>query len=142
MTPTDPAEINAELDALMGERLGVGGNGFGAKVRRAGRLLPRHVRREARYLVQAGQMSAHPRLAPLVDPQRVAQAAETCRSYLTGIDAADRRWGIVVGRLSVIAFNWLLLAALVIALLTWRGYLGPDPGPGASPEPMPAQSPG
>lgn len=130
MAASDLGQINAELAQLMTDRLGIGGADFAGKVRRAGRLLPRHIRRAARFLVEAEKMSAHPKLIRLIDQKRTSEAAGLCRTYLKSVDPADRRWGIFLGRLSVVVFNLLLLAGLVIAVLVWRGYLGPGGTPG------------
>lgn len=112
-----------QIAALLQDRLGVRGNGLEAKLRRAGRLLPRHVRRAASVLVQAVHMQASPKMARLVDGDGVQRAYRTCEKYLSGIDAWDRRKGRIIGILSTSALNLLAVAALFVAVLVWRGFL-------------------
>ncbi len=48
------------LAQLLEERLDVRGKGFDAKLRRAGRLLPRHLRMKGQMLVDATTRADHP----------------------------------------------------------------------------------
>jgi hypothetical protein len=112
-----------QIAALLQDRLGIRGKGLAAKLRRAGRLLPRHVRRQAEVLVQAVQMQASPKMARMVDGEAAQKAYQDCENYLSGIDAWDRRKGRIIGILSTSALNLLAVAALVVVVLVWRGFL-------------------
>lgn len=113
----------ADLRALLAEKLGTGERDLRGHLRRAGRRLPRRVRREADYLVRAEEMGRHPRLARLVDPRQVARAQGRVARHLRSIDPArlrrDRRKNAVAG-LGLIV---LAAFALVVTLLWWRGYV-------------------
>lgn len=112
-----------ELRELMVRKLGVRAKSFPAALSRAGRRLPRAIRREGQVLAQAIPLSDHPKLARTLDTDRLGRAAVAMREYLDGIDLADRRWGVFLGILGSIAFNFLLAAALVIVWLAWRGKI-------------------
>jgi hypothetical protein len=108
---------------LMEERLGVGGKGLAAKLRKGGRLLPRHVRDEAQTLAQAAEMAQNPRLLMRIDDEKVALAYDACLRHLGTIDPWDRRKGRIVSTAASIALGLLGLAVAVVAVLMWRGYL-------------------
>ncbi|WP_116130956.1 hypothetical protein [Tropicimonas sp. IMCC34043] len=115
-------ETNADLARLMRERLGVRGDAtLAAKMRRGGRLLPRRLRQEGAYLVQMEQLWQHPRLRRQIDVDHVARAQAELRAHLTAIDPRDRMIGRILGIVAPLAFNLLLIGALVIAWLAWTG---------------------
>jgi hypothetical protein len=101
----------------------VRGNGLEAKLNRAGRLLPKWVRREAERLVQAERMLGHPKLMMQTDPIVIRDAAKRCEKYLKSIDPAERRKDAILGFLAVNSLNTLLIAAAFIAYMSWSGHL-------------------
>lgn len=108
--------------ALMEERLGTGGKGLDAKLRKAGRSLPRKVRSAGEQLAQAAAMAQNPKLLLQIDHDAVAQAYDTCLRHLTAIPPGKRRMDRIVGIAASIAFSILVVAALLVAALRWRGY--------------------
>ena len=111
------------LAALIEERLGIRGAGLQKKLRRAGRLLPKHVHRDAGILLEALHLQSSPKLARRIDDQSIARACNNVEIYLSAIDPSTRRWNRIIGFLSSNAFNILITAALLIGVLIWRGYL-------------------
>ena len=111
------------LAALLEERLGIRGQGFEARLARAGRLLPRRVRDEAEYIALARRMQANPRLAPQIDWARVEKGHAFVERHLKTIDAWDRKRALALGWLTENALNLLIVAALVALALAWRGFL-------------------
>ena len=120
MTYDDRAGYLADM---IEERLGVRGKGLSAKLKHAGRLLPKHVHRDAGVLVDALALQANPKLARRVDDRSVTAACKNVESYLSGIDPNIRRFDRIIGFLSSNALNLLVTSALVIGVLMWRGYL-------------------
>ncbi len=120
MVYRDRAETIA---ALIEERLGIRGKGLEIKLKRAGRLLPGHVRRDARKLLEAIRLQDHPKLARRVDSQVVDAACRNVETYLQGIDGKHRRMNRIVGFFSSNAFNLLATGGIVIAVLLWRGFI-------------------
>ncbi len=111
------------LAQLIGNKLDVRGAGLEAKLKRAGRRLPKYIRGEARLLVDALAMEAHPKLARQIDKARLERAYHDVERYLQGLDAWARRRGGVLDWLAGNLFSLLLLAGLLIAVLVWRGFL-------------------
>lgn len=111
------------LAQLIEERLDVRGAGLEAKLNRAGRSLPKYIRGEARLLVEAVTMQAHPKLSRQIDHARLEQAYGDVERYLLGLDAWARRRGVALNWLAGNAFNLLIIGAVLLAVLVWRGFL-------------------
>ncbi|MGJ8583761.1 MAG: hypothetical protein ACSHXD_06700 [Marinosulfonomonas sp.] len=120
MTYQDRADRVAKL---METHLGVRGKSLDAKLRNAGRSLPRDIRKQADHITQAVQLEANPKLARMIDQEQVNTAYKACEKYLTDIDAAERRKGYAVAFLTTNAFNFVAISGLLIAVLVWRGFL-------------------
>lgn len=117
-------EARAErLAQLIEAKLDVRGRGLEAKLKRAGRRIPRHIRAEAALLVEAMRLQSHPKLSRQTDTARLETAAATVERYLQGLDPWDRRKAVLLDWLAVNAFNLLVIGALVIGVLLWRGFL-------------------
>ncbi len=122
MLERDLTETNAALAALMREKLGIRrGATLAAKLRIAGRLLPKAERKVGRTLVEAERLWANPRLRRRLDPAALAAAEARLRGFLDRIDPADRRKGMILGILASLAFNFLLIAA---AAIVWAWHTG------------------
>lgn len=109
----------ADIRALMRSNLRMRGATFEAQVKRAGRLLPRAVRRDAAQLIAARKLMENPKLARMVDPAQLTKAHANIITHLKTIDPAERRKDRILGFLGIIAFNILLMAGLFIAWLVW-----------------------
>ncbi len=121
-----PDALNArtdELRDLLREKFGLSARTLEAQIGKAGRLLPRKVRRDARLVAEAQARLQNPRLARMVDVAAAEAAQARVRDFLSDIDPAERRKTRLIGVLAVIAFNVLVVAALLIAILRWRGIV-------------------
>ncbi|SNS22173.1 hypothetical protein [Tropicimonas sediminicola] len=115
-------ETNAALALLMREKLGVrGADRLEVKLRRAGGLLPRALRKDAKYLVDMEKLYDNPKLRRQIDSARVSEASANLRRHLEAIDPRDRRIGWILGVVAPLAFNLLLIAAAFITWLVWTG---------------------
>ncbi|MFV2034264.1 MAG: hypothetical protein ACC631_03990 [Halocynthiibacter sp.] len=101
-----------EVFELMGKRLPVGGKTLGQRTRKAGRLLPRGIRQEARFLAEAADLSRNPKLVKMIDPGRVDRAHLACLRHLQNIDVAERRRTYFLGVLSSIGFAVFTVGAV------------------------------
>jgi len=108
---------------LMELRLRARGSGLAEKLARGGRALPRRVRAAAGTLAEAAQMAQNPKLLVQIDELRVAAAYDICLHYLGPLGRGARRKGAALDILATIAFSLVVVAALVIGVLVWRGYL-------------------
>ena len=113
----------AEIEGLMADRLRVRGRDLGAQIKKAGRLLPRRVAREARYLAEAATFQQNPKLARMIDAAKADQAHQTVRAFLNSVDPAERRKDRILGILGIFAFNFLLIAGGIITYLWWQGHV-------------------
>lgn len=124
MSSSETAATRADrIAALIEERLGVRGQGLEEKLRRAGRLLPRRLRRDAAQLVEAERLMGHPKLMMQTDPGTLDKAFRDCESWLKSVDPAERRKSRILGFLGVNAANLLIVAGLFIAYLVWAGHI-------------------
>ena len=123
MTGVPIQQMADRVAALMEQRLRVRGTGLGEKLRKGGRLLPRRVRAAAEILQTGAVMAQNPKLWAQVDQQAVAQAYDTCVRHLNGVDGGDRRKGALVGVAASAAFSLLVVAALLLVVLHWRGFI-------------------
>ncbi len=119
-------DIRAEFDdlrALFEKHLGVRAPTVKAAVRRAGRRLPRGMRAQAAVLVEAEALAAHPKLERRIDRARTAAAYATLRDYLRTQDLAKERATRRINTAVVVVFNLLVIAAGLIVVLRWRGFV-------------------
>lgn len=123
MAQVSVEHLATSLEALMEKKMGVGGRGLPAKLRRAGRRLPKQVRRDAQMIAEALPLAQSPKLAKQIDLPRLEVAERRVAAFLRAYDRADRRKGAVLGVLGSLSFNLLALGGIVIALLVWRGLV-------------------
>ncbi|WP_171125473.1 MULTISPECIES: hypothetical protein [unclassified Ruegeria] len=113
----------AQTVQLLRDKLGVHGKTLTESVKKAKRQLPRRIYKQAMLLAQAEQMAAHPKLRLVLDTPKLARASEEVQKHLGGMNLADRRMGWFLGMLSSLAFNLLVLSALLLAFLRWQGFI-------------------
>lgn len=122
---TEPDLIAIErkaLDALRA-KLGVRAHDLPRGMKRAGRRLPRDAHRAASVIINAKAQSGHPKLGRMLDFHSVASAETVFHEYLEKIDPKERRKDVVISMLATQAFNVLVVIALVVGLMAWRGLL-------------------
>ncbi len=111
------------LARLMGERLDIPGRGLEGKLAHAGRRLPRHIRAEAELVARAISLREHPKLARMIDERRLARACRIVERHLLAVDPWARRRAVLADWILGNILGLLVMAALVAAVLAWRGYL-------------------
>lgn len=119
-------DINALSDELaekLGEKLGAKRGDFRARMARAGRRLPRAVRRDAKVIDAALKLSAHPKLRRRINLAETQAAHQRIAAHLDGIDRKAQRMDFLLGVLGSLAFNMLLFAGLAVVVLRWRGVI-------------------
>lgn len=114
-------ERNA-LDALR-LRLGVKARDLPRGMKRAGRRLPKSAHRAAQVISTAVAHGSHPKLSRQIDPKAVLTAQAELHMQLEKIDPKERRKDAILSFLGTQAFNLLLVIALVVGLMYWRGLL-------------------
>ncbi|WP_071690978.1 hypothetical protein [Nioella sediminis] len=122
----DPLQLDRlsdRLTALLREKLGVRADTLPVALRRAGRKLPRRLRRDGALLLAAIERSRNPRLARVTDGDGPERAARRIEVYLSGLDPATARARARAYLFADLAFRLAVVIALVIGVLAWRGYV-------------------
>lgn len=120
---TDIGQRTVALRTLLKERIGVGGRDFETALRRARWRLPRRLRPEADLIARAERMGRNPKLARRLDTASLDAACNAVTGHLESIDVADVRRGRILGWLSTVVFDLILIAAGFVLWLWWRGYV-------------------
>lgn len=120
------ADINAKAETLrkaLHAKLSMSGRSFAGTVRRAGRLLPRRIRRQADVIIKAQELGGHPKLMRMVDQKAVDAAFKDIKTYLGRIDPADRKrtWWLKWTGLNVM--NVLIVMSGFVIWLVWSGHI-------------------
>lgn len=113
----------AELSELLRRQAGAKGADFETQLKRADRLLNRPARKGGRAIVAAQALIANPRTQHMVDAKAVHRGARDLRAHLKTLNPWDRRVGRVLGSVGAIAAGLIVLAAAVVTVLVWRGFL-------------------
>jgi len=109
--------------ALMEERLGVKGRDLAYALRKGRRMVPRWVRKQGAVLVAAERAARSPKTAKQIDRTQVMHAYDLVTNHLRAINVNAQRRDRMLKLAGVIAFQVLLLVAVFIAYLRWRGYV-------------------
>jgi hypothetical protein len=123
MDSKELARKSAHLNALLEQKLGLRKGALARRADRAGRRLPAWVRRNLHQIDQAQRMADHPRLARMLDTAALNKAYLAAVEHLNSIDPKERRKDRLLSMASSLAFNLLLLAALLLAVLRWQGMI-------------------
>lgn len=120
------ADIATKAETLrkaMHSKLSIKGRSFAGAVRRAGRLLPGRIRRQADVIIKAQELGGHPKLMRMVDQKAVDAAFKDIKGYLAGIDPAERKrsWWLKWTGLNVL--NVLIVAVCFVIWLVWSGTI-------------------
>ena len=113
----------ARITAAMHTAYGGRGKSLTSSLRRAGRLMTKYLHAQAQQIVDAQKLGGNPRLLCRLDAAALANAERLLLDHLKAVDAADRRKGVILGILGVIAFNLLVVATGFIIWLVWAGYV-------------------
>ncbi len=108
---------------LMEERLKARGTGLRAKLAHRGRALPRRLRADAEFLIDAEAKSLSPKLARQIDMERVSRAYDALVSHLKPMGAGARRRGAALDLAATVVFVAVVTAAALLGVMVWRGYL-------------------
>ncbi len=112
-----------DIRVLIEERLQIRARTLDHQLRKAGRLLPKTVQRDAHYLAQAGLLTQNPKLARMIDAAKAERAYANVTAYLKSIEPGARRKDAVLRTTALIALNLLLISGTVICYLWWQGYV-------------------
>lgn len=124
MTVSD--DLNARAAALqhkLRDVYGITGRDLGQSLRRARRVLPRHLRKAGAEISAAQAMAGHPKLERMIDLPRVTAIDAQLRAHLDAVDVADLRrgrWLTLAGR---VAGYVLIVTVAFVIWMVWAGHL-------------------
>ncbi len=122
----DPGQIqkqNRDLTRLAGQKFSFEAETLEKAMKKSGRRLPRRAHKQAKVLFEAERLAGHPKLTLMLDAEKIAKAQAALRTALEQIDPKDRRKGMVLSTLGLLSFNLIVVFALLVAILLWRGFL-------------------
>lgn len=108
---------------LMEDRLRARGDGLAAKLRSAGRKLPRRVRKAAENLAEAAHMSQNPKLLLQINDEHVADAYDICVRHLAALGKTARRKGLLGSIAAQVVFGLIVVIGLAILVMKSRGLM-------------------
>lgn len=111
------------LQKTFQRKLGVKSNSLGQALRRAGRRLPRGLRKEGAFLLRVQQLAGNPKLSRQIKSDRIDQAFDAITTHLEAIDLADARKGWWLDMAGRLAMNVLIVLVAFLVWLWWRGYV-------------------
>lgn len=113
----------ARVRALMHQRLGARGHTLTEAVASRGACLPRRLRPAADALADAAQVAPAPKLARQADLAALRAHEAELVSYLRPLGRRARFMHAARNATAAVALGLVVLGALVIWALVWRGYL-------------------
>lgn len=119
--------MKEQADALaehMSAQLRVKGDTLADVTARAGRRLPKHLRREAEKISAAEALTQHPRLERLVDEKALKRSERKLRKFLDRQDPKAVRRGEFLDFLTKIGLVVFVVALALFYYLTTSGYFG------------------
>lgn len=117
-------ERNHALAEKMASQMRLRAGDFETLVARAGRRLPRRLRRDARFLIETEKLARHPKLARRVDLGRVKRAERHIDEWLDTLDPAAERRAAILDHLAAIAFVVAVVTLALFGWMLWQGRLG------------------
>ena len=123
MTDKDMAVKSRKLRGLMQQKLDVRGRDLRQSLKRAGRRLPKSVRKRGAALMRAEMLAHNPKTARQIDVDAVERDYEYVRAHLAAIDVDELRKSRILSVTGAVAANLLVVFVLFIIWLWWRGYV-------------------
>ncbi len=113
----------AEIQALMETKLWVKGRDLKAQTRKAGRRLPRKVRRDLRYLIDTAPLAENPKLGRMINQMKVDKAYANITAHLEQLNPREAMWTMLLNITASIALGLILIFVVVLYVLVQRGYV-------------------
>ncbi len=117
-------DIDRRADALraqMEKRLGLRAKSFAQGVRRAGRRLPKRVRRAADVVLAAQALGGNPKLERQIDRATFEAACREIAHHLDAVDLAEERKDRRLRLAALVALQFLVVLAAFVVWLWWSG---------------------
>lgn len=113
----------AVLRGQITDKYGIKAPTLEGQLRKLGRGLPTYERGQAKVLIEAERALAHPKMAQRLQREPFLRAKTALELHLETVSAGDRFKGRLLGILTVILVNLLIVIVLLVAFLRWRGLI-------------------
>lgn len=123
MQGSDVDMLAQRIEALMAQKLRVGGKGLRGRLKRAGRRVPGWIRHDIQTLIDAQQIAAHPKLSRQLDIETVKAATSRVEDWLATVDRNKARVDMALSILGGVAISVVVVFTLLIGVLAWRGFI-------------------
>ena len=123
MEPLIVEQMTARIFEQLAETLGAKGKTLQKRLAYIRRKLPGRVRRAGDALVDAQALAENPRLAMQIDGEAFSAAYDVISKHLSEIDASAERSRKRYNLMAAIAAQVLLVGAVIVGILMWRGYI-------------------
>ena len=123
---SDLEKYQSQVDAIstgLQKKLRLKPAPFPTLVARSRKGLPRHIWLKAKALADAQEYAQHPKLSHTLDFPDLSKSALLVQAHLKALDIADERRGRRLSLMGSLSFNLIVVVALVIIVLVWRGFL-------------------
>lgn len=128
MAEPDVHALADEIAQLMAQRFGGARRGtrpdLKTMLRRRGGALPRRQRKAAQRLATLQGKAMVPRVARQIDTAPAMRDHAELMKYLRPLGAGRRWTNSATNIAAAVMFGLMILAAMVLWVLVWRGYLG------------------
>lgn len=123
----DAAKIGKQtrqLEKLMAAGFGATKGPLEKRLAKAGRRLPAAVHKDVAAVSEAAFLAGHPKLGRVLAQGAVDAAYDRAVEALRKVDPKERRKALLLSTAGMVAFNLIVVAAVLIWVLWYRGYLG------------------
>lgn len=115
--------VNQEFCELAHEKFSVKATRLDKAMRKIGRRLPKWAHKQADILVNAENLSGHPKLSMMLDTGEIGKAETKLRAAFDAIDPKDRRKGMLLSLLGSLSINLIAVVVLLLLVIWWRGLM-------------------
>lgn len=115
--------IIAEVRTLLEVKMRVKGRDLRSQVRRAGRRLPRKIRRDLKFLLETEKVAANPKLGRMVNDDKVAKAHASIVAYLETLNPREAMWNMILNITASVSLALIVVFVVVLYVLVERGLL-------------------
>lgn len=113
----------AEIRGLLEKQMRVKGRDLRQQARRAGRRLPRKIRRDLAFLIETAKVADNPKLGRMVNGDRVQKAHANVVRHLESVNPREAMWNMILTITASVALVLIITFVVVLYVLVQRGFV-------------------
>lgn len=113
----------AEIRALFESKMWIKGRDLKTQLRKAGRRLPKKIRRDVALLIDLEKTAANPKLSRMIDMEKATQAHANIVAFMEKRDPRAALLDRIIGIAASIAFALIVVTVLLLYVLVQRGFI-------------------